>query len=123
MSDYEKELPQTPNTGFRAALILNENLFIALDSLQSIDEQVLSEYLMSEMGQKEVQVLLKDLVYFDAKVDKSFMRGLCVGIACSVIDYEKHKAGGEGVIPTLRAGLALLRNTNTNVITGLELGT
>lgn len=108
-----------PNEGFKMALFKGD-FITGLRTLQAIDAETLIEYLASEMGENETGALLRDLTIFEAKTDKSFVRGLCVGIAASVVDYDKHHAKGYGVIPTLRAGLSLLRNTNTDVVTGRE---
>lgn len=115
----EEGLPATPNDAFKMALF-NNNFVKALNLLQAIDDQSLQDYLMNPNGQVEINALMRDLVIFEAKTDKSFLRGLCIGIAASCVDYESHQAEGHGVIPTLRAGLALLRNTETDVVTGRE---
>ncbi len=121
MINYTEDgLPASPNDSFKSALYTATNLLEGLARLQAIDDQHLQDYLMSDIGQKEINVMLRDLVLFEAKTDKSFLRGLCVGIAATCIDFERHQAEGHGVIPTLRAGLALLRNTETDVLTGRD---
>lgn len=106
----------SPNRAFIHAL-MGKNVLQALSELQVIDTETLVLYLSSPMGQQETEALLRDLTFFEAKVDKSFLRGLCLGIAASIQDFMSQK-NGDAVVPTLRAGLSLLRNTNTDVITG-----
>lgn len=114
----EDGLPASPNDAFKSALF-SQPFIQGLQVLQAIDDQALQDYLVG-FGQPEINALLRDLVRFEAKTDKSFLRGLCVGIAAACVDYESHNAEGHGVLPTLRAGLALLRNTETDIITGRE---
>lgn len=117
MSD--EQLFQDPDLAFMAC-ITGQNLVKALRDLQAIDAETLMLYFTSNRGIKEIEVLMKDLVFFEAKVDKSFLRGLCVGMACGIKDFADTKKG-DTVVPMLRAGLSLLRTTNTDVITGNEI--
>lgn len=111
--------PITPNDAFKKALNENE-LFKALHILQAIDSNTLVGYLSSPDGQAEIDRMLRDLVVFEAKTDMSFLRGLMIGIAITNVDYDVHGMRGYSVMPALRAGLAMLRNRNIDVVTGRE---
>ena len=101
-------------------LLFSTDFISALRVLQDVDEPTLQAYLMDH-GRTEVNTLMRDLVVFEAKTSKDFLRGMSVGIAATIVDYDHRHLKGHGVLGTLRACLALLRNTNTDIITGRDI--
>ena len=101
-------------------MLFGQDFISALRTIQDMDKETLQHYQMSQLGIGETTSLMRDLTIFEAKFSPDFMRGLAVGIAASVTDYDKHKNGGNGVFGTLRAAIALRASKRIDVVTGKE---
>ena len=101
-------------------MLFNGDFLTALRTIQNVPTENLQEYMQSPLGTMELNTLMRDLTIFEAMFSNDFIRGLIVGVSSAVTDCVKHNNKGNGVMPTVRAGLALLRNKNIDIITGRE---
>jgi len=101
-------------------MLFNGDFITALRTIQKVDYADLQGYLKSAFGTMETNTLMRDLTIFEAMFSNDFLRGLIVGTAAAVTDCVKHDNKGNGVMPTVRAGLALLRAKNIDIVTGME---
>jgi hypothetical protein len=102
-------------------MLFNGDFITALRTIQKVDDTDLQGYLRSPLGTVETNTLMRDLTVFEAMFNNDFLRGLIVGTAAAVTDCVKHENKGNGVMATVRAGLAMLRSKNIDIVTGREI--